>query len=61
MPGGASVWVMEKPVLTREDFRRLPPRITPEEMVPVQPVAHPVHDPQVGTADEWRIRMGGAG
>lgn len=53
--------VMKKPVLTREDFRQLPPRVTPEEMVPVQPVARPVQDPQVGTDDEWRIRMGGAG
>jgi hypothetical protein len=61
MRGGSSVGVMEKPVLTREDFRRLPPRITPEEMVPVQPVVRTPQDPQVGTEDEWRIRMGGAG
>lgn len=45
----------------RERFRRLPERITPEQMVPLQDVSGPTQEPQVGTDDEWRIRMGGAG
>jgi hypothetical protein len=45
----------------RERFRRLPARITPEQMVPLQAVSRPTQEPQVGTDDEWRIRMGGAG
>jgi hypothetical protein len=45
----------------REKFRRLPPRITPEQMVPLQTVSHPTHEPSAGTDDELRIRMGGAG
>jgi len=45
-------------VLSSEDFRRLPPRVMPEQMVPLQPVPHPVQDPREGTDDEWRIRLG---
>jgi hypothetical protein len=49
---------VEKKVLSREDFRRLPPRVTPEQMVPLQPVLHLLQDPREGTDDEWRIRLG---
>ncbi|MET8150193.1 hypothetical protein ACIBSW_24130 [Actinoplanes sp. NPDC049668] len=41
-----------------EDYRRLPPRITPEEMIPLQPVVHVPHDPREGDDDAWRIRGG---
>jgi hypothetical protein len=46
---------------SREDYRHLPPRVTPDEMIPVQPVARPVQDPTAGDDDQWRIRLGGAG
>jgi hypothetical protein len=49
---------VEKKILSREDFRRLPPRVTPEQMVPTQAVEHPRQDPREGTDDEWRIRLG---
>jgi hypothetical protein len=45
---------------TREDYRHLPPRITPEEMIPLQAVVRAREDVPQGTEDEWRIRMGGA-
>ena len=51
----------KQPVKSREDYRQLPPRVTSDEMVPVQPIVHAVDNAQVGTEDEWRIRMGGAG
>jgi hypothetical protein len=52
----------ERSVRTREDFRRLPPRVTPEQMIPLQPVLHAVQDPRGGSDDnEWHIRMGWAG
>ncbi|GID92053.1 hypothetical protein Adi01nite_14650 [Amorphoplanes digitatis] len=41
-----------------EDYRRLPPRITPEQMIPVQPVLHVLQDPREGDEDAWRIRLG---
>ena len=47
--------------MNREDFRKLPPRVTPEEMVPVQPIVQADQEVQVGTNDEWQIRMGGGG
>ncbi|GGQ60002.1 hypothetical protein [Couchioplanes azureus] len=43
-----------------QDFRHLPPRITPEEMVPVQPVVQAVHDPMNGDIDDWHVRQGWA-
>jgi hypothetical protein len=43
------------------DYRHLPPRITPDEMVPVQPVVRTYAEPQAGTDTEWQLRMGGAG
>jgi hypothetical protein len=49
------------PVKDRDDYRKLPPRITPEEMVPVQPIVQANQVVQAGTDDEWQIRMGGAG
>ena len=42
-------------------FKRLPPRIMPEEMVETQAVTHadsPVHS---GTETEWALRVGGGG
>jgi hypothetical protein len=45
---------------TREDFRRLPPRITPEQMIPLQPVLHVLQDPREGSDNEWHVRMGWA-
>ena len=49
-------------MFSRDDFRRLPPRVTPEEMVPLQPVVHVLHDVREGSDDtEWRVRTGGAG
>jgi hypothetical protein len=49
-----------RPERDREDFRRLPPRVTPEQMIPLQPVLHLLQDPREGTDDEWHIRMGWA-
>lgn len=47
---------------SRADFRHLPPRITPDEMIPLQPVVHIVHDPREGGSDnDWHIRMGWTG
>jgi hypothetical protein len=48
----------ERTELSREDFRRLPPRVTPEQMIPLQAVVHVHHEPRVGTEDEWHIRTG---
>ena len=50
----------ERAVRRREDFRRLPPRVTPEQLVPVQPVLHLLYDPREGTDSGWHIRMGWA-
>jgi hypothetical protein len=43
------------------DFRHLPPRVTPEEMVEVKPVVHAVAEPVIDNQTEWMIRHGGAG
>lgn len=43
------------------DYRHLPPRITPEEMVPTQPLVRTYADPPAGTEDERQLRTGGAG
>ncbi|MEV6600755.1 hypothetical protein AB0M36_28490 [Actinoplanes sp. NPDC051346] len=43
-----------------QDYRHLPPRITPEEMVPVQPVVQAVHDPMNGDINDWHVRQGWA-
>lgn len=51
----------ERAARSREDFRRLPPRVTPEQMIPVQPVLHLLHDPRPGTDTEWRLWTGSAG
>ncbi|MEU7905393.1 hypothetical protein [Actinoplanes sp. NPDC049118] len=45
---------------TREDYRRLPPRITPEQMIPLQPVLHLLQDPREGSDNDWHVRMGWA-
>jgi hypothetical protein len=45
----------------RAKFRHLPARITPDEMVPVQPVVQAVSRPAVGSEEEWQLRAGGAG
>jgi hypothetical protein len=46
----------------RERFRQLPPRVTPDEMVPVQPVAQARQDPREGLSEtEWAARMGWTG
>jgi hypothetical protein len=51
----------ERPVHSREDFRQLPPRITPEQMIPLHAVLHLQQDPREGTDDDqWHIRMGWA-
>jgi len=52
------VEIRERAVRSREDFRRLPPRVTPEQMMPLQAVLHILQDPREGTDDEWRLRMG---
>ncbi|MEV4640086.1 hypothetical protein AB0J80_22325 [Actinoplanes sp. NPDC049548] len=52
---------MEKPepaAKSREDYRQMPPRITPEEMVPAQPVVQAPYDPTDGDDDQWHIRRG---
>jgi hypothetical protein len=51
----------ERGVLSREDFRHLPPRITPEQTIPLQPVVHVLYDPRDCSESEWRVRHGGAG
>jgi hypothetical protein len=44
------------------EFRRLPERVRPEEMVETQPVRPPVEAWPVGTQDtEWQLRAGGLG
>ncbi|MEV8503711.1 hypothetical protein AB0368_02645 [Actinoplanes sp. NPDC051475] len=43
---------------TRDDYRRLPPRISPDEMTTMQPVEHAVDDPTNGDDDQWHIRRG---
>lgn len=42
-------------------FTWLPPRITPEQMIEVQPVVHAVSVLHPGTETEWLIRTGGGG
>ncbi|MFI5494007.1 hypothetical protein [Actinoplanes sp. NPDC051859] len=44
-----------------QDFRHLPPRVTPEEMILVQPVVQAKHDPTNGNTAEWDLRNGWAG
>ncbi|PRY32898.1 hypothetical protein [Pseudosporangium ferrugineum] len=46
---------------SREDYRHLPPRVTPDEMIPVVPVVHTVDDPTNGDKNQWEIRHGWAG
>lgn len=48
----------ERAERTREDYRRLPPRITPEQQIPLQPVLHVLHDPREGGDNDWPVRMG---
>jgi len=44
------------------EFRQLPPRVTPEEMVEIQALVPPADAQPVGTTEtEWRLRAGGAG
>lgn len=43
------------------DYRHLPPRITPDEMVPTQPLVRMYEDAPAGTDTERAIRTGGAG
>ncbi|WP_158510558.1 hypothetical protein [Actinoplanes friuliensis] len=44
----------------REDYRHLPPRILPDEMVPAKAVVQ-IRDTVVeGTDNEWHVRMGWA-
>ena len=38
------------------DYRHLPPRITPDEMVEVQPLVRAVQRAEVGNETEWEIR-----
>ena len=38
------------------DYRHLPPRITPEEMVPTQPVARAYDGPTDGTETDRQLR-----
>lgn len=42
-------------------FKRLPPRIMPEQMVETQAVTRPDHSVHSDTETEWQIRMGGGG
>jgi len=44
----------------REDYRHLPPRVTPDEVVPMKPVVRAAYDPALGDDDQWRIRLGWA-
>ena len=41
------------------EYRRLPPRITPAEMVPMQPLVRADSEADVGTYTEWQLRAGG--
>lgn len=43
---------------SREDYRHLPPRVTPDEVVPMHPVVRTELDPTNGDDDQWRIRLG---
>lgn len=47
---------MEKREEPRSEFRRLPPRVTPEEMVETQPLVRAVPRAEVGNDTEWEIR-----
>ena len=42
-------------------FKHLPPRITPEQMVEVQPIVHTDNVVHHGAETEWLIRAGGGG
>ncbi len=48
----------DRAVKNREDYRRLPPRITPDEVVPMKPVVRTSFDPTNGDDDQWHIRLG---
>jgi hypothetical protein len=44
------------------EFRHLPPRVTPDEMIEMQPLVPPAESRPVGSDDsEWHLRAGGAG
>jgi hypothetical protein len=52
----------ERAVRSREDYRQLPPRITPEQTIPLHAVLHLQQDPREGAdTTEWNVRMGWAG
>jgi hypothetical protein len=42
----------------RERYRHLPPRITQDQMIPLQAVVRVRDDVQQCPDDEWHIRMG---
>lgn len=46
----------ERVAKSREDYRHLPPRITPDEVVPMKPVVRTSFDPTNGDDDQWHIR-----
>ncbi|HEX8343573.1 MAG TPA: hypothetical protein VF657_02345 [Actinoplanes sp.] len=48
-------------VAAEPDFKRLPSRIKPEQMVETQAVDPPNPAVHAGTETEWQIRTGGAG
>ena len=43
------------------DYRHLPPRVTPDQMVETQAVDHPDSAVHSDTDTEWMIRTSGAG
>ena len=49
---------MEQPDEPERDYRHLPPRVTPDEMVEVQPLVQAVQRAEAGNDTEWEIRKG---
>lgn len=50
---------MEEKKQERVDFRRLPPRVTPEEMVEVKPVVRRTYDPLVEEPIVYQVTQAG--
>jgi hypothetical protein len=57
--GPVTVEVRSEP--GRERFRQLPPRVTPEQQIPLQAVLHLRQDRQDGEPGTWAVRMGWTG
>ena len=51
-----------EPEPAASEFRHLPPRVAPDEMIEMQALVPPAESRPVGSDDsEWQLRAGGAG